>query len=262
MKRREKGDDDEAGAVVPRGVMFPEDMRWPGFETVHAFLGATYRSSRRAHSLVLAPEALRILTAELDGSAGAALLQELKCKHRLELKDLPWRVERFKRMLLSACSLLKIPVAAFPSGRFTLGLQPVGAEPAVAGAIRHVLQRSSLPSDLVELVLAFAGDAWWRCERLPAEEPLLLRASLFFFAVNAVSMPLRRLLRKVALHRRCRLVFSEGGVLEAAWAADGARLWLSGTTVWPFVTLLRCQRRRLGLPSQVLPVVGFGEVLV
>jgi hypothetical protein len=257
MKRREKN----AADSPPRDLLFPEDALWPGFETVRAFLDATYCSSRRAHSLVLAPESLRVLTAELDGSAGAALLHELRCKHRVELGgDLPWHVERFKRMLLSACSLLRLPVTTFSRSRFTLGLQPVGAEPAVAGAIRRVLQRAPLPQELLELVFAYAGDVWWRCEHLPWEQqPTARRACVFSFAVESVA-PLRRLLRRVVPHRHCRLVFSHGGSLVAAW--EGPRLWLSGRNMWPLVALLRCQRRRLGLPTQALSVLGFGEVLV
>jgi len=241
-----------------RHLLSARELTHAAFDSVVSFIEHGYRTSRRAHSLILAPEMLRVPSVELDGAAGSALLRELRCRHSSVFRG---SIEFFKRMLLWACLLLKIPVAVFPSGRLTLGLQPVGAEPSVAVALRRLVGRLELPQSVEELVLSFAGDVWWRCEATADPPPPERNARRFVIEPSSAS--LRRLLRKTVGRASCWLVFSDRGRLHASWGEQRSRLYLQGLgDPWPFVTLLRCVRRRLGMPSEVLTILGFGEVLV
>ena len=242
-----------------RHLLSARELTHGAFDSMVSFIEHGYRSSRRAHSLILAPEMLRVPSAELDGAAGSALLHELRCRHASSFRG---SIEFFKRMLLWACLLLKIPVAVFPSGRLTLGLQPVGAEPVVAVVLRRLVGRLELPANVEDLVLSYAGDVWWRCEATADPPPPSRNARRF--VIEPSSPSLRRLLRKtVGRHASCWLFFSDRGRLHASWSEQRSRLCLQGAgNPWPLVTLLRCVRRRLGMPSEVLTILGFGEVLV
>lgn len=243
-------------------VLEPGEMMHGAFGMVFQFLKHGYRSSRRAHSLVLAPEMWRVLTVELDGAAGAALLHELRSKHAGVLAG---SIEVFKRLVLWACLLLRIPVGVFPSGRLTLGLKPVGEEPYVARVIRDLVARMELPSELEARILLFAGDVWWRRDKAAPhhrnEAPARARARRF--AIDPESAPLRRLLKRVVDCQDCWLVFSGRGRVRATWGWQQRRLWIEvDESPWALVTLLRCLRRRLGYSSEVVTILGFGEVLI
>jgi len=238
------------------------------FAAVLRFLSGLYERSRKAQVVLISPESSwRSTSRQLDGAGGAALLTELtlrvlarrQCSGGGGGAAPPARRELFKRLLLAAAWSLQMPVFLSPAGELSLGLRPAAQEPPTAQALRRLLDRLPLPPELLGHVLAFAGECWVGVARQPALQLCRLASSCALEAGEASrGLALRRLLPWAA----ARLSFCDEGVLLAEWDAERRLLWLAAPSLWPFITLLRCRRRRRGRPAGVMVIRGFGEVLV
>jgi hypothetical protein len=234
------------------------------FAAVLRFLSGLYERSRKAQVVLLSPESSwRSTSRQLDGAGGAALLTELTLRVLARPQcgggAPPTRRELFKRLLLAAAWSLQMPVFLSPTGELSLGLRPAAQEPPTAQALRRLLDRLPLPPELLGHVLTFAGECWVGVARHPALQLCRLASSCALEAGEASrGLALRRLLPWAA----ARLSFCDEGVLLAEWDAERRLLWLAAPSLWPFITLLRCRRRRRGRPSGIMVIRGFGEVLV
>jgi hypothetical protein len=234
------------------------------FAAVLRFLSGLYERSRKAQVVLLSPESSwRSTSRQLDGAGGAALLTELTLRVLARQQRggaaPPARRELFKRLLLAAAWSLQMPVFLSPAGELSLGLRPAAQEPPTAQALRRLLDRLPLPPELLGHVLAFAGECWVGVVRQPALRLCRLASSCALEAGEpSRGLALRRLLPWAA----ARLSFCDEGAVLAEWDAERRLLWLAAPSLWPFITLLRCRRRRRGRPSGIMVIRGFGEVLV
>jgi len=207
-------------------------------------------------------EAVSDATPLRDGAAGSALLNEVRM--RLGLDVVPQR-ERLKRLLVLGLHLLHMParpVGGGPRAPLCAKLRVCGHEPPEALLLSLTVRRwPAMPLDVARLVEEFAGGFWWARRRWDGSLPTPT-AKMHAFSAD-VPPKLVKLFRRVASYPRCEFSFSEGSKVYVEWGPSD-QLWMRGTSLGPFVTLARCQRRAQRRPgaATVLSVRGAGDVLV
>jgi hypothetical protein len=227
------------------------------FKRVQDFLACAYRSSKRAQIVKLAPEVWRDTSEECDGKGGAALLTELL--RRVLGRELCLHREFCKRLLIAAAWSLNVPIYVMPSGTVSLCMSPSGAEPRVAQLVVRLVRALDLPAEVVDTILAFAGDAW---SGVCKSEPQRLFQSTAAYALVAPDAKTRRAVRRLVPFDACQLRCSNMASIQSEWDCNKTLLWLQGASIWPLVVLLRHSQRRRMQPSMTITIRGFGEVLV
>lgn len=207
-------------------------------------------------------DAVSDATTSRDGAAGSALLNEVRMRLGL---DVVQNRENLKRLLVLGLRQLRMPVRSVghgPRAPLCASLRVCGRDPPEARILTMTLRRwERIPMDVVERIEKIAGGLWWARRRWDGCLPPPSSKMLAFSA--DVPQKLLKLFRRVACHNRCEFTFSSGAKVYVEWGPSN-QLWMRGTNLLPFVTLLRCERqaqRRPGAAS-VLSVRGAGDVLV
>jgi hypothetical protein len=227
------------------------------FKRVQDFLAHAYRSSKSAQLVKLAPEVWRTTSEESDGKGGAALLTELFL--RVLGNEVCRRRELCKRLLIAAAWSLRVPIYVMPSGAVSICMSPSGEAPVVARLVDKLVRALDLPAELLNLILAFAGDAWIGVRK---SEPQRLFQSTATYALVASNVKTRRAVRRAVPFDACHMSFSNMPGVEGEWDGGKTLLWLSGASIWPLVIMLRHQQRLRMQASMTITIRGFGEVLV
>ena len=197
-----------------------------------------------------------------DGAAGSALLNEVRMRLGL---DVVAQREHLKRLLVLALRQLRIPVRVVGRGSrapLCASLRVCCHEPPEEELLRRTLRLCPhFPSDVATKIEEFAGGLWWTRRRWDGSLPVPT-ARLRAFSAD-VPQPLRKLFRRVACHPRTEFTFSSGAKVYVEWG-PGDQLWMRGTSLVPFLTLVRRERREQRRPGAalVMSVRGSGDVLV
>ena len=115
------------------------------------------------------------------------------------------------------------------------------------------------PDEAHDLIVAFAGDLWVGQQKTHQRNLFQLTSS---YALEANDPKVRKLIKAVVPFDNCTLSFSNLPSIQTEWDGPSKLLWLMCTSVWPFITLLRCYQRRKGAPSRSVTIRGFGVVLI
>lgn len=227
------------------------------FERVRFFLSHAYKISRRAQTVILSSDAWRDNSEELDGKGGSAILTELFL--RVLGRKLCLQRELCKRILIAAAWSLHMPVFILHSGAVSLRMSPSGDEPKIATALLKIVKALPLPDEVHKLIAAFAGDLWVGQQKTRQRNLFQYTSS---YALEANDPKVRKLIKAVVPFDNCTLSFSNLPSMQTEWDGPSKLLWLMSTSVWPFITLLRCYQRRKGAPSGSVTIRGFGVVLI
>jgi hypothetical protein len=227
------------------------------FQKVRFFLSHAYTSSKKAQTVKLSPEVWRDTSEEFDGKGGSALLTELFL--RVLGRKLSLQRELCKRILIAAAWSLRMPVFIMPSGAVSLCMSPSGEEPRVAPVLRRLTRSLPLPDDVIDVVLAFAGDVW-TAQRKAFKRNLFQFTSSY--ALETSDPKLRKVIKSVLPFESSTLCLSNMPAVETEWDASNKILWLRGPSIWPLIVLLRHHQRRRGAAAQTMTIRGFGDVLV
>ena len=227
------------------------------FEQVRFFLSHAYKISRRAQTVILAHDAWRDNSEELDGRGGSAILTELFL--RVLGRKLSIKRELCKRVLIAAAWSLHMPVFITPSGAVSLRMSPSGNEPKIATALLKMVKALPFPDEVHDLIVAFAGDLWVGQQKTRQRNLFQFTAS---YALEAYDPKARKLIKAVVPFDNSTLYFCNSYPVKTEWDGPSKLLWLMCTSIWPFITLLRCYQRRKGAPSGSVTIRGFGVVLI
>lgn len=222
----------------------------------------TIRLTQKGPNDVAIGDAVSDATPTGDGAAGSALLNEVRM--RLGLDVVPQR-ERLKQLLVLGLRILRMPVRSAgrgPRAPLCASLRVCGQEPPEGRMLALTLRSlACLPLELLIRIEEAAGGFWWGRRRWDGSLPVPTSRLRAFSA--DVPSSLVKVFHRVACFPRTEFNFSDGSKVYVEWGPSN-QLWMRGTSLIPFVALVRCQRgsqRRPGAAT-VLSVRGAGDVLV